>query len=100
MKIGTVTGKVRMGRRAECLLEETVLLVQMEGNDIAALDRAGAKPGDRVLVVMSHAAGRYSMAAPSDAVVVAVVESCVGTERAWDGTVRRGHDPAGQKRAD
>jgi len=74
MKLGKVTGKVAMERRAECLLEEKILMVEMEGNAVAALDRAGAKPGDRVLVVMSHAAGRYSMDAPSDAVVVAVVK--------------------------
>lgn len=74
MKLGKVTGKVNMKRRAEALQEETVLLVEMEGNSVAALDRTGAKPGDRVLVVMSHAAGKYSMEAPSDAVVVAVVE--------------------------
>ena len=74
MKLGKVTGKVNMARSAEALQEETVLLVEMEGNAVAALDRTGAKPGDRVLVVMSHAAGRYSMEAPSDAVVVAVVQ--------------------------
>ena len=74
MKLGNVTKKVTMTRSAEALQEETVLLVEMEGNEVAALDRTGAKPGDRVLVVMSHAAGRYSMEAPSDAVVVAVVK--------------------------
>ena len=74
MKIGKVTGNVSMKKQADCLEKERVLLVEMEGNAVAALDRAGANPGDRVLVVMSHAAGRYSMEAPSDAVVVAVVE--------------------------
>lgn len=74
MKLGKVTGKITMERSAESLRKETVLLVEMEGNSVAALDRAGAAEGDRVLVVMSHAAGRYSMEAPSDAVVVAVVK--------------------------
>lgn len=74
MKLGKVTGTVTMVRSAQSLREETVLLVEMEGNAVAALDRAGATEGDRVLVVMSHAAGRYSMEAPSDAVVVAVVK--------------------------
>lgn len=73
MKLGKVTGTVTMTKRAEALRRENILLVEMEGNSVAALDRAGAVPGDRVLVVMSHAAGRYSMEAPSDAVVVAVV---------------------------
>ena len=75
MKLGKVTGTVTMTKRAEALRQENVLLVEMEGNSVAALDRAGAVPGDRVLVVMSHAAGKYSMEAPSDAVVVAVVEA-------------------------
>ena len=74
MKLGKVTGNVAMKKQALCLEQEKILLVDMEGNSVAALDRVGAKPGDRVLVVMSHAAGRYSMEAPSDAVVVAVVE--------------------------
>ena len=73
MKLGKVTGKVPLKRQMESLKGETVLLVELEGNEIAALDRAGAAAGDRVLVVMSHAAGKYSMEAPSDAVVVAVV---------------------------
>lgn len=75
MKIGKVAGNVTMSKQAAYLEKEKILLVEMEGNYIAALDKAGAKTGDRVLVVMSHAAGRYSMEAPSDAVVVAVVEN-------------------------
>ena len=75
MKLGKVTGNVTMTKQAECLEKEKILLVEMEGNYVAALDRAGAQTGDRVLVAMSHAAGRYSMEAPSDAVVVAVVEN-------------------------
>ena len=74
MKIGKVTGRVSMKKQAECLSEAKILLVEMEGNEVAALDQAGAQPGDRVLVVMSHAAGRYSMETPSDAVVIAVVK--------------------------
>lgn len=74
MKLGKVTGQVTMTKRAELLEQERILLVEMEGNSVAALDRTGAQTGDQVLVVMSHAAGRYSIAAPSDAVVVAVVE--------------------------
>lgn len=73
MKLGTVTGKVMMKKQAKALEQAEILLVEMEGNAVAALDQAGAEPGDRVLVVMSHAAGRYSMETPSDAVVVAVV---------------------------
>ena len=50
MKLGKVMGKVEMKRSTESLREETVLLVEMEGNCVAALDRTGAKPGEQVLV--------------------------------------------------
>ena len=73
MKLGNVTGKITVQKQAAALANETILLVEIEGNHLAALDKAGAQPGDRVLVVMSHAAGRYCMDTPSDAVVIAVV---------------------------
>ena len=41
MKLGKVTGKVTVERSTESLREETVLLVEMEGNTVAALDRTG-----------------------------------------------------------
>ena len=74
MKLGTVTGKVSCRRSAPGMEEEKVLLVDMEGSQLAALDRAGAGPGDRVLVVMGHGASRYCMNAPVDAVIAAVVQ--------------------------
>ena len=74
MKIGKVTKQVELKNRAVGLENSRVFLVEVEGNEFAALDRAGARPEDRVLVMMSHAAGRYSMEAPSDAVIVAVVQ--------------------------
>ena len=74
MKLGEVTGKVNISRQESCLAEEKILMVEMEGSTVAALDRAGAKPGDRVIVVMGHAASRYSMDAPVDAVITAVVQ--------------------------
>lgn len=74
MKLGTVTGKVYLKQQAEGLEEARILTVETEGNSVAALDRAGARPGDRVLLVMSHAASRYSMESPADAVVIGVVE--------------------------
>lgn len=74
MKLGTVTGQVQLKKTAQPLENARILMVEIEGNDFAALDQAGAKPGDRVLLAMSHAAGRYSAETPSDAVVVAVVQ--------------------------
>ena len=52
MKLGKVTGKLNLEKQAQCLLEEKILLVEMDGSTVAALDRAGAKPGEQVLVVM------------------------------------------------
>ena len=75
MKLGKVTGTVSVRKPAEELGSARILTVEIEGGSIAALDKAGAKPGDRVLVVISQAAGMYSMEMPADAVVVAVVEN-------------------------
>lgn len=75
MKLGTVTGNVTMSKQADGLQREKILLVEMEGSYLAALDRAGARTGDRVLVAMGQAAARYAMETPVDAVVVAVVEN-------------------------
>ena len=45
MKLGKVTGQVSMTKQAEALAKERVLLVEMEGNSVAALDRTGAQTG-------------------------------------------------------
>ena len=74
MKLGKVTGKLKLEKQEQDLLEEKILMVEMEGSTVAALDRAGAKPGEQVLVVMGHAASRYSMDLPVDAVITAVVK--------------------------
>ena len=74
MKLGKVTGNLKMEKQAFCLQDEKILMVEMEGSTVAALDRAGAKTGEQVLVVMGHAASRYSMDAPVDAVITAVVK--------------------------
>ena len=75
MKLGKVTGRIPMTKPADELRGAQILLVEMEGSSIAALDKAGAQPGDRVLVAMSQAAAMYSRETPADAVVVAVVEN-------------------------
>lgn len=75
MKLGKVTGRVCVTKPTEVLRGARILQVEMEGSSIAALDKAGAQPGDRVLVVMSRAAAIYSRETPADAVVVAVVEN-------------------------
>ena len=75
MKLGKVTKTVSLSKQDPSLEDARILMVELEGNEIAALDRAGAQPGDRVLLVMSHAASRYSRETPSDAVVIGVVKA-------------------------
>ena len=74
MKLGVVTRQVAVKKQAACWQEEKILLVELEGSSLAALDAAGAEPGDSVLLVMGNAAAAYCMAAPTDAVFVAVAQ--------------------------
>lgn len=74
MKIGTVTGSVWSTRKAECLSGQTFLVVRTIGGDIVAADQVGAGTGDKVLLVTGAAAARYSMEAPVDAAVVAIID--------------------------
>jgi ethanolamine utilization protein EutN len=74
MTIGTITGSVWATRKAQCLAGQTFLVVQTLGGTLVAADHVGAGKGDRVLVVTGSAAARYSMEAPSDAAIVAILD--------------------------
>lgn len=74
MKIGTVLGSVWSSRKAQCLMGQTFLVVRTVGGEIVAADQVGAGPGDQVLLVLGSAAARYSMEAPVDAAVVAILD--------------------------
>ena len=74
MKIGTVTGSVWATRKASCLAGQTFLVVQTLSGTLVAADHVGAGKGDRVLVVTGSAAARFSMEAPTDAAVVAILD--------------------------
>ena len=74
MKIGTVTGSVWATRKADCLQGQTFLVVNTLSGMVVAADHVGAGKGDRVLVVTGSAAARYSMEAPSDAAIVAILD--------------------------
>ncbi len=74
MKIGTVTGSVWSTRKAECLSGQTFLVVRTITGDVVAADHVGAGTGDKVLLVTGTAAARYSMEAPVDAAVVAIID--------------------------
>lgn len=74
MKIGTVTGSVWATRKAEGLQGQTFLVVDTLGGTLVAADHVGAGKGDRVLLVTGTAAARFSMEAPVDAAVVAILD--------------------------
>ena len=75
MTMGTITGSVWATRKAQCLSGQTFLVVQTLGGTLVAADHVGAGKGDRVLVVTGSAAARYSMEAPSDAAIVAILDA-------------------------
>ena len=74
MKIGTVTGSVWATRKAECLQGQTFLVVNTLSGTVVAADHVGAGTGDRVLLVTGVAATRFSMEAPVDAAIVAILD--------------------------
>ena len=74
MKIGTVCGSVWATRKASCLAGQTFLVVDTLSGVLVAADHVGAGKGDRVLVVTGSAAARFSMEAPTDAAVVAILD--------------------------
>ena len=73
MKIGTVTGSVWATRKAEGLTGQTFLVVDTVQGSVVASDLVGAGKGDKVLLVLGEPASKFSMEAPVDAVVVAIL---------------------------
>jgi len=74
MKIGTVTGSVWATRKAACLQGQTFLVVNTLGGVLVAVDQVGAGIGDKVLLVTGDPASRFSMEAPVDAAIVAILD--------------------------
>ncbi len=74
MKIGTVTGSVWATRKADCLQGQTFLVVNTLTGTIVAADHVGAGEGDKVLLVTGTAATKFSMEAPVDAAIVAILD--------------------------
>lgn len=74
MKIGTVTGSVWATRKAPCLQGQTFLVVNTLGGVLVAVDYVGAGTGDKVLLVTGTAAAKFSMEAPVDAAIVAILD--------------------------
>ena len=75
MKVGTVTGSVWATRKADALTGQTFLVVDTLQGTVVASDLVGAGKGDKVLLVLGEPASRFSMEAPVDAVVVAILDS-------------------------
>ena len=74
MMIGTVTGSVWATRKAPCLMGQTFLVVDTLKGVVVAADQVGAGQGDKVLLVTGTPAMKFSMEAPVDAVIVAIVD--------------------------
>ena len=74
MRIGKVTGAVWATRKAQCLMGQTFLVVECNGESVVAADQVGAGPGDKVLLATGTVASKFCMDAPVDAAVVAIVD--------------------------
>ena len=74
MIIGTVTGSVWATRKAACLQGQTFLVVDTLRGVVVASDQVGAGTGDKVLMVVGSAASKFSMEAPVDATIVAILD--------------------------
>ena len=74
MIVGTVTGSIWATRKAACLQGQTFLLVDTLRGLVVATDYVGAGQGDKVLLVTGSPAAKFSMEAPVDAAVVAIID--------------------------
>ena len=74
MIMGTVTGSVWATRKAACLQGQTFLIVNTLKGAVVAADYVGAGTGDKVLLVTGSSAAKFSMEAPVDAAIVAIVD--------------------------
>ena len=74
MKIGKVIGTVWATRKAQCLQGQRFLVVDTLRGVVVAVDHVGAGTGDKVLLVTGSAAAKFSMEAPTDAAIVAIID--------------------------
>lgn len=74
MIMGTVTGSIWATRKAQCLQGQTFLLVETLRGMVVAADHVGAGQGDKVLLVTGSPATKFSMEAPVDAAIVAIID--------------------------
>ena len=74
MKVGKVVGAIWATRKAQCLQGQTFLVVNTLGGVLVAADYVGAGAGDKVLLVTGTAATKFSMEAPVDAAIVAIID--------------------------
>lgn len=74
MIMGTVTGSVWATRKVSCLQGQTFLVVNTLKGAVVAADYVGAGTGDKVLLVTGSQAAKFSMEAPVDAAIVAIID--------------------------
>ena len=74
MRMGKVVGSVWATRKAACLQGQTFLVVDTLRGYVVAADHVGAGTGDKVLLVTGTPAAKFSMEAPVDAAIVAIID--------------------------
>lgn len=74
MKIGRVMQRLQPMHTVYPLEGQNLLLVRCGQEELAAVDKAGARIGDQVLVYTGRAAFFGSQQTPADAVIAAVVK--------------------------
>jgi len=75
MKIGRVTGAVWATKKDDGLMGQILLTVETDAGTVIAADRVGAGTGDRVLIAFGAAARAGSDNVPTDASVVAILDT-------------------------
>ena len=71
--IGTILGKLPMGRMISNISGSTWVQVQSQGQVVEAIDLVGCRKGERVLVISGHAVEMACQGCPAEYAVAAVL---------------------------
>ena len=71
--IGTVLGELKLEKAPQSLMTWRWIQVRAEGQVLEAVDLAGSRPGEQVLLISGDAAGMYTMGCPGAWAAAAVL---------------------------
>ena len=74
--IGKVVEELVLEKAPQTLSSWRWIQVRAEGQVLEAVDLAGCRPGERVLLISGDAAGVYTMGCPAQWAVAAVLAEC------------------------